>query len=187
VAYLFPSQGDWSEAEYFELPGNRLVEYDNGTIEVLPMPTHTHQAILLAYYESLRDFVKPRRLGTVLVAPMRVRVAKRKYREPDVLFMRAEHASRMHEDFWEGADLVMEVVSSDRKGRRRDVEHKPADYAHARIPEYWIVDPKQETITVLQLRGRTYAVHGVYRRGETAVSVLLDGFAVEVDAVLSVR
>jgi Uma2 family endonuclease len=53
----------------------------------------------------------------------------------------------------------------------------------ARIPEYWIVNPLDETITVLTLAGDAYAEHGVFRRGETATSALLDGFAAPVDAV----
>ena len=58
-----------------------------------------------------------------------------------------------------------------------------ASYAEAGIPEYWIADPRDETLTVLVLRGDAYVEHGRYGRGETAVSVLLDGFAAEVSAV----
>ena len=36
---------------------------------------------------------------------------------------------------------------------------------------------------MLVLRGETYVEHGRYGRGETAVSVLLEGFAAEVSAV----
>ncbi len=62
---------------------------------------------------------------------------------------------------------------------------KSADYAEAGIPEYWIVDPAAETITVLTLAGHAYEEHGRFPRGATATSVLLDGFAVSVDALLA--
>ena len=52
--------------------------------------------------------------------------------------MLAEHADRMAEEYWRGADLVMEVVSGGEDDRRRDLETKVAEYARARIPEYWI-------------------------------------------------
>ena len=51
-------------------------------------------------------------LGEVLFAGVRVRLWPGKFREPDVLFMRAEHAGRITDEYWEGADLVMEVVSA---------------------------------------------------------------------------
>ena len=47
IARLFPNQGGWSEQEYFDLSrGNRLVEFSDGFVEVLPMPTTTHQMIV---------------------------------------------------------------------------------------------------------------------------------------------
>jgi len=62
-----------------------------------------------------------------------------------------------------------------------------ADYAEAQIPEYWIVNPLDDTITVLALDSAAYAAHGVFRRGDTATSRLLAGFAVGVDAVFDAR
>jgi Uma2 family endonuclease len=50
------------------------------------------------------------------------------------------------------------------------------------IPEYWIVNPLNATITVLRLDGGEYAAHGVFGRGERATSALLAGFTVDVSA-----
>jgi Uma2 family endonuclease len=185
VAYLFPAQGTWTEVDYLDLPGNRLVELSDGFLEVLPMPTTSHQMIVLALYRSLLAFAGLDGLGTVLVAALRVRLWKGKFREPDVVFMLAEHADRIGEEYWQRADLVMEVVSGDAKDRKRDLEVKVAEYARARIPEYWIIDPQQAQITVLRLKGRKYTVHGRFGRGSRARSALLKGFEVEVDAALS--
>jgi tRNA U34 5-carboxymethylaminomethyl modifying GTPase MnmE/TrmE len=88
---------------------------------------------------------------------------------------------RRQNRYWLGADLVVEVVSPDNP--ERDTVTKRADYAEGRIPEYWIVSPEDETITVLTLAGDAYAEHGVFRRGAQATSALLEGFAVSVDAV----
>ena len=185
IARLFPDQGCWSVEDYFDLTEqtNRLVEYTNGRIEVLEMPTKSHQAILLFLLNALRDFVGPRDLGEVSFAPLKVRLSKAKYREPDVVFMLAEHAARAGEEFWEGADLVMEVVSKTKKSRNRDFNRKRRAYARAGIGEYWIVDPQMERISVLKLAGEQYEVHCDCARGELATSALLDGFAVDVSKV----
>jgi Uma2 family endonuclease len=52
----------------------------------------------------------------------------------------------------------MEVVSPDDPGR--DLETKRREYAQARIPEYWIIDPRTNEILVLTLgeSGTTYGV-----------------------------
>lgn len=186
VAKLFPNQGKWSVEEYLELNGNLLVEFSNGYLEVLSMPTTTHQLIVAWLYQRLLEFVTSGNLGTPLFAPLRVRLWEGKFREPDVLFMLAAHGERIKEEFWEGADLVMEVVSSD--DRRRDLDTKRREYAQAHIPEYWIVDPQQSTITVLRLDGDDrYAVHGEFAAGTQATSLLLPGFSVDVRAAFAPR
>jgi Uma2 family endonuclease len=180
VATLFPEQGDWSDEDYLALPGNHLVELSDGVLEVLPMPTTSHQLIVVFLWQALQTFAGPLDLGLPLLAAVRVRLWARKFREPDVVFMLKEHEDRVGEEFWEGADLVMEVVSGDPKDRHRDLVTKRDEYARARIPEYWIVDPKLGQITVLWLKGKKYRVHGVFKEGEVATSRLLPGFEVAV-------
>jgi Uma2 family endonuclease len=187
VAYLFPAQGQWSEEEYLALQGNRLVEFSDGVLEVLPMPTTSHQLLVLYLYGLLLSFTTARDLGIVLVAPLRVRLWRGKIREPDIVFMAKEHADRVGEDYWKGADLVMEVVSDDEESRRRDLVTKRREYARAGIPEYWIADPREGRITVLRLAGKRYVVHGEFPRGTTASSHLLPGFTVDVTEALSQR
>ncbi|REJ95211.1 MAG: Uma2 family endonuclease [Planctomycetota bacterium] len=119
-------------------------------------------------------------LGQVLITPYRVRLRDGKYREPDIAFIAKGRTPG--ERFSEGADLVMEILSESAVDRKRDLETKRTEYAAAGIPEYWIVDPVQETITVLALEGDEYRVHGEFESGATATSILLDGFAVDVTA-----
>lgn len=179
IARLFPYQGAWSEEEYLALDTNHLIEFDHGRLEFLPMPTQNHQLIVLFLYRLLWVFAKDRNLGTVLVAPLRMRIQPGKYREPDILFMAREHDHLRGERYWRGADLVMEVVSPDDPDR--DYVDKWREYAQAGIPEYWVVDPARPLVTVLRLVGDQYAVHGEFPPGMQATSNLLAGFTVSVD------
>ncbi len=185
VALLFPEQGEWSEEDYLDLPGNRLVELSEGCLEVLPMPTTLHQWIVLYLCRQLVDFASANNLGLVVPSALPVQLWPGKIREPDVVFLFNKNRRRDREKFWEGADLVMEVVSADPKGRRRDRVIKRAEYAKAGIPEYWIVDPIRRQITVLHLQGDKYAVHGTFKPGRHAGSRLLPGFSVDVTAAFA--
>jgi len=182
VAELLPRQGQWNAEDYLWLTDltNRLVEFTDGRLEVLPMPTPKHQAILKALFLALHAFLQPRG-GSVYFAPLRVQLRPGLYREPDLVALRDASDPRQAERYWLGADLVLEVVSPDKP--ERDLVEKRGDYAAARIPEYWIADPRDETITVLRLDGDRYVEHGVFGRGTQATSALLAGFAVPVDAV----
>jgi Uma2 family endonuclease len=185
IAHLFPNQGTWAEEEYLSLGGNHLIEFSDGVLEVLPMPTELHQLIVLFLYRRLFDFVTPKRLGIVVTAPLRVQIADGKFREPDVVLMLARHADRRGNRFWRGADLAIEVVSEDDPDR--DLVTKRAEYAQAGIQEYWIVDPRDQTILVLTLdhAANAYAEAGRHAAGDTVRSVLLDGFSIPVSEVFA--
>jgi Uma2 family endonuclease len=183
---FLPDQGNWSEAAYLWLTDhtNRLVEYTDGEIEVLPMPTTRHQVILRLLFLALYAFINPQG-GTVLFASLRLRIRKDKFREPDLLLLKDARDPHNQDRFWTGADVTLEVVSEDDRGR--DLIEKRHDYAEGRVPEYWIVNPQDETITVLRLDGVAYVEHGVFRRGDIATSLVLPGFTVSVAAVFDAK
>jgi Uma2 family endonuclease len=176
---ILPPQGEWSEEEYLVLTDHRsrLIEYTDGFLEVLPMPTRVHQRILKFLFLAFFQFFDARG-GEVMFAPLRLRIRPGKFREPDLLLLLTAADPRGQNRFWDGADLALEVVSEDMP--ERDLVDKRGDYAEAKVPEYWIVNPQDETITVLELRGAAYAEPGCYRRGALARSVLRPEFSVAV-------
>ena len=181
---LRPLQGLWTQTQYIRLSEHtmQLLEFTDGRLEALPMPTRLHQAICLLLGSELLH-VMHERGGIVLCAPLRLRIREGKFREPDLLLLLDANDPRNQDDYWRGADLVMEVVSPD--DPKRDTCDKRLDYAEAHIPEYWIVNPPDDTITVLTLEGGSYAKETVYRRGQRAASALLDGFTVDVTEVFN--
>ena len=185
IARLYPAQGCWTEREYLDLDTNRRVEFSDGYVEFLPMPTLSHQRINRFLFQALSAFVAAGALGEVLFTGVRVRLREGKYREPDVAFLSADRPTETTDDYWDSADLVMEIVSGSARDRDRDLVEKRSAYARAGISEYWIVDPEEGRITVLTLQGTEYAEHGVFTRGEQATSRLLPGFAVDVTEALA--
>jgi Uma2 family endonuclease len=109
----------------------------------------------------------------VAFSPIRLRIREGKFREPDLVFSRHADDPRLGSRDDDGADMVVEVVSPD--GVARDFVDKRLDYAEDRIREYWIIDPRTETVTVLRLADDEYTQAGVYGRGMIASSALLPG------------
>ncbi|MEP0918908.1 Uma2 family endonuclease [Leptolyngbya sp. DQ-M1] len=67
--------------------------------------------------------------------------------------------------------LVVEVVSSsDQQSRERDYVDKRKEYAERGISEYWLIDPAQSIITVLQLENDRYREVGKFKHTDTIVS-----------------
>ena len=145
------------------------------------MPDEKHQAIVFFLIQALKTLAAGVG-GKATMAPFPVRLWADKFREPDVVFMKDEHLNRCTRKFWDGADLVIEVLSE--SNRDLDLHTKPGEYARAGIPEYWIVDPQERSITILVLSGESYTTHGVLRDGQSATSTVLERFEVLVTDVL---
>jgi Uma2 family endonuclease len=161
-----------------------LIEFTDGALEVLPMPTYKHQLISQFLLLALLAFLRPQG-GIVVYAPLRLRLSNDRFREPDLMAAVDANDPRLENAYWLGADLVVEIVSVD--DPERDTVVKRTDYAQGGIPEYWIVNPLDETVTVLRLEGKEYVEYGLFRRGDLALSMLLGGFAVSVDAIFDAR
>ena len=116
-----------------------------------------------------------------MFAALRLRIREGKFREPDLLVLRDREDVRYQDRYCLGADLVAEVVSPDRPAR--DLVEKRVDYAEAGIPEYWIVDPRDETVTILELADGTFAECGVFTRGDIGASPSFAGLLLDVDAL----
>ena len=179
VAYCYPRQGDWSEADFLEFETTNFpAELVDGCLEFLPMPTRTHQRLLRYLIGLLQSAVQPSSLGEVLFAPCPIRLAPGHLREPDLFVAKPSESDEppaATDVLW-----VLEIVSHGQLNRDRDLIDKRRDYAQARIPEYWIVDPIEETVTVLSLDGQSYRAHGEFKPGTVATSPLLPKFQINV-------
>lgn len=189
VAWLFPRQGEWTEEDYFALPDtNRIVELSAGRVVIPEMPTTSHQRAVRNLLRGMDSHTQTHGLGEVCVAPLRIRLWPGKFREPDLVFMRADHTDRIGEEFWGVPDLVVEVISPRTEHssgtERTDRLEKFEEYARAGVTEYWLVAPKERTIEVYVLRQGGYHLLGRWGVGEVARSEALAGFEVPVTGVV---
>ena len=85
---LLPLQGTWTEEQYLVLSNqtNHLVEFTDGRIELVPLPTSRHQVILAVLFDLFRAVVG-RNGGEVLFAALRLRLRAGKFRTPDILML----------------------------------------------------------------------------------------------------
>ena len=67
-----PRQGRWSDEDYLWLTdrSRRLIEFTDGCIEALPLPTSTHQAILAFLYQRGGGQAEPDHARQPWSAPM---------------------------------------------------------------------------------------------------------------------
>lgn len=158
-------------------------ELISGEILMSPSPRTKHQRAAFSLATEMRLFAARRRLGEVFVAPFDVIFSRYNVVVPDLLYVSRGHARIIDEDHIHGApDLIAEVLSP--SNRMVDLMKKAALYADHGVPEYWIVDPDAESITVYELRDGLY----VARPNEAGVasSAVLPGFEIRSSELFAV-
>ena len=181
-----PEQGQWTYEDWLRLPDDGFrYEVLDGVLYMVPPPSVRHQRVSHNLQLALGNFVRQRRLGTVLSAPCGVRLPGQPVPvQPDILFVHADRRHIIGEEYVEGTpDLVVEILSP--SSWLYDRKEKFLAYQAAGVQEYWIVDPRACTIEVFTLEGQTYALQGKFGPGERAPSQVLAGFEVAVDEVFA--
>ena len=162
-------------AEYLALEIEGLWELVDGELCEMPPPNLDHQRLVGFLYRMLcayLDGTAPS-LGEALWG-VGVALSESRMLIPDLVFVRAGREDIQQANYLDGVpDLVVEALSTD---RRRDLALKRAWYAEAGIPEYWILDPVNDTLTILELSDGEYIERAALGRGDTLTTLTIPGF-----------
>jgi Uma2 family endonuclease len=147
--------------EYLNYEDNTDNRYELIDGELVPLPPESGLNVSIANYLFLVlvnagipfQLVYPHACE-VQVAILQPGDAANRY--PDLIVLREEHWGLTQNRLTITIDmlpprLVVEVVSPGRIGRERDYIRKRAQYAARGIPEYWIIDPQEQMVMVLNL------------------------------------
>ncbi len=132
-------------------------EIIDGVLFVSPSSDWWHQKLVLRVHGLFERAGAG--IGEASVAPLDVRLTDYDSVQPDVLFIRSD---RMHILSADGRitgapDIVVEVVS--RTSASHDRVRKVALYARSGVPEYWILDYRDRSFAIHELRdGRYHAI-----------------------------
>lgn len=133
------------------LPEGERAELIDGEMFMMASPTLTHQDILVRLSSKIWNYIAEHKGECkVLPAPFAVYIMNddRNYVEPDISIICDKE--KLDEKGCHGApDWVIEIVSP--SSRHMDYERKLSLYEAAGVREYWIIDPKQETVAVYDL------------------------------------
>ncbi len=150
-------------------------ELADGVLYEMPPPTYDHQNLIDYLVRMINNFLdNTDPLMGLAVSGIGVALTERRAPTPDLVYIRAERAHLIQGSFVEGIpDLVVEVMSQD---RRRDLVIKRGWYAEAGVPEYWIMDPVGDTITVLELLSNEYVEKAALGRQDRLTTPTIPGF-----------
>ncbi len=180
-----------SIAEFLDLPDTeekQKMELDDGELYIMPRPRSVHQFLAVYLFlhiaNHIEDFAEP----PALVFVDQITILSReqcRVLAPDLAVTLAGNPYQIAGGYFEGVpDITVEVLSTDRS---RDLVRKRQLYAEAGVREYWIVDPSDDTATLLELHDGEYAERAVLTVSDTLTTPLLPGLAIPLAEVFRHR
>jgi Uma2 family endonuclease len=96
-------------------------------------------------------------------------------RYPDLVVLQPEHLSLTQKRLtitleMPPPQMVAEVMSPGKQNRERDLIFKRDQYAARGVPEYWLISPESQSVTVLKLQDDAYVEVGSFQGRDTLVS-----------------
>ncbi|NEP19529.1 MAG: Uma2 family endonuclease [Leptolyngbya sp. SIO4C1] len=182
-----------SFAEYLLLPYDRKrTELVDGHILEMSEASPLHVLIITTLQYVLKAYFDAESLNLAVYAGTGIEIPRsgiNNVRDPDLVVCdREQFQAMLHLTkaiFLEGNSpaLAIEVVSPG--NQTVDTVDKRLEYALAKVPEYWIVNPIDSYVLVLVLEGHEYRELGEYRGDELIESRLLPALKVKAREILN--
>ena len=163
-------------------------ELDDGVLYIMASGTPDHQFLHFQFgwhiENYLNEFDEPpahfyQEMTTILSRELQ------RAPEPDIVIILDEHHEIVgHARVEAPPDIAIEILSSDRS---RDLVRKRQIYAEAGVREYWPIDPRNDTVTQLELRDGEYVERAVLDAHDTLTTPLLPGLAIPLAAIFRHR
>jgi Uma2 family endonuclease len=146
VTHVLPRGAPLSYDDLQAMPddGHRY-ELVDGVLIVSPSPREIHQRAVGCLYRTLYDAAPPD--VQVLLGPYDYVVSEHTVLVPDIVVARRSDFGELN--IRRPPMVVVEVLSP--STRRIDMGTKRLVFEGARVPSYWLVDPNEPGLTVLEL------------------------------------
>lgn len=159
VAYTFSSdkkQGEYTLDDYYALPDDVRAELIDGHLIFLEAPRSVHQELISELLMDIGFYIRKNKGPCkVLPAPLDVQLDcdNRTMIQPDISVI-CQLDRLVEKGVYGAPDFCIEIVSP--SSRSRDYIKKVSKYQNAGVREYWIVDPKRETVLCYYFEGDDY-------------------------------
>ena len=154
-------------------------ELDDGVLYIMASGSPDHQFLMLQFCRHLDDYLDAfDQTPAQFYHAMTTVLSKELQRapKPDIVIILNKNRGIVGRKWVEGIpDIVVEFLSTD---RNRDLVRKRQIYAEAGVLEYWPIDPRNDTVTQLELRDGAYAERSVLGIGDVLTTPLLPGLSI---------
>jgi len=158
-----------------------------GKLELMNPPTVRHFLIAKLLEQEFDSQIANKNLDWLCFREAGIRTSWQKSRLPDLFIIDKNAAMALLDSsavFQTTPFLIVEIVSPESKSR--DYRYKRSEYAALEVPEYWIVDPQANKVTVLTLNEGLYE-EIVFSEAEKIVSSVFTELKLTAKQALAIK
>lgn len=154
-------------------------ELDDGVLYIMSSGTPDHQFLMARFIWNFQNYLDQFDVAPAQFFHEMTTILSRELQrapEPDIVIILNESRGIVGPVRVEGTpDIIIEILSTD---RGRDLGYKRGIYAEAGVREYWPIDPRNDTVTRLELRDGEYVEREVLGPGDALTTPLLPGLSI---------
>jgi Uma2 family endonuclease len=165
---------------------NNRYELIGGELFVSRAPGISHQRVLLNLQIALSEYLRANPIGILVPGPGMI-LSDYDAVIPDLTFVRNERWDEVvtGEKFTRAVDLVIEIISSGKENRERDLKFKRQLYAKFAVEEYWIVDRENQCVLIYRLQGNILEEIAKLSVEDEITTPLLPEFQLKVSSIFN--
>ena len=170
------------EFREMEFPDDDRLFYEviDGCFHTRRTPTPLHQSISSNILMTLDNFLKEKKIGTLFIGPIDVIFDEYNCCQPDLIFI--QKARKFIID-WEDAiygapDLIVEIISP--SSIKIDRFDKKEMYKRFAVKEYWLIDPKNQTVEIYVFENNDYTLHQFLENEGKVDSTVMKGLDLDI-------
>jgi Uma2 family endonuclease len=167
-----------SYEEYCRMPEDPYLELIAGVLYQMPLANSVHQIIASKLNAQFRVYIDSHKNDMQVLGPVNVRLFPKNNTIrhstnliPDIAVANTAAIDKL--GFFGAPLLVVEILSSSNK--EHDTITKLQLYEEAGVPEYWIIDPEDQTVQVSLLKDDKYEARR-YEKTDVIPVEALPGF-----------
>ena len=163
-------------------------ELDDGVLYIMSSGTPDHQFLMGQLIWNIQNYLNEFEMPTAQFYHEMTTILSRELQrapKPDLVIILNESRDIVGTVRVGGSpDIIVEILSTD---RGRDLGYKRRIYAEAGVREYWLMDPRNDTVTQLELQDGEYVQRAVLEVGDTLSTPLLPGLSIPLASIFRHR
>jgi Uma2 family endonuclease len=164
---------------------SKIYELINGIIFNRKTPSPIHQGISWHLSAAIGNNTKFDKIGEIFSAPIDVFFDDHNQTQPDLIFISKERDFIIDKEWgiMGAPDLVVEIISP--SSIKIDRFDKKDMYKQFAVKEYWLIDPKNQTLELYLFEGDDYKLHQFLQEEGLINSTILTSLDLDIKTIFA--